>query len=406
MLVSSRLIRISSEDLGNGNGDVGRILFIKGLQEADSGRYTCTAVYTSSQRLETSVNLTTIGLSLFPSLFSFTYFSIMFMIFSSLLIILVTDLNSWNHLGGCSGSAIGHLRTTVQGSLCCACQPPRYHRLAEERTSFLDQYVNPWFLNIIIPFRLVSSFFPLSYLCTIIIISLPTTIEIVNFQSSNAMVNIDQYFWAWQLGTMRVGRRLFLLLLQRSSLFSSCESGSKKSFICMWFGCDRKERKSLSTSFALCHVVLDVYRPSWIKTPPFLFPSRAVPLGRLIIPTKRRKRRCLICMLRLEAAIRPPPGRTQTSSGDVIYPRRSSPLRGFLLGNNFQFVCVGDAGEKERGTEERKRKRKRIKQLQRSCEWLGVRDSRCFPSFKRPANCKPTTTLMVSSSKQRRLEME
>jgi len=52
--------RISSEDLGNGNGDVGRILFIKGLQEADSGRYTCTAVYTSSQRLETSVNLTTI----------------------------------------------------------------------------------------------------------------------------------------------------------------------------------------------------------------------------------------------------------------------------------------------------------------------------------------------------------
>lgn len=66
MLVSSRLIRISSEDLGNGNGDVGRILFIKGLQEADSGRYTCTAVYTSSQRLETSVNLTTIGLSLFP----------------------------------------------------------------------------------------------------------------------------------------------------------------------------------------------------------------------------------------------------------------------------------------------------------------------------------------------------
>ena len=237
MLVSSRLIRISSEDLGNGNGDVGRILFIKGLQEADSGRYTCTAVYTSSQRLETSVNLTTIGLSLFPSLFSFTYFSIMFMKFLSLLIInsfLVTDLNSWNHLGGCSGSAIGHLRTTVQGALCCACQPPRYHRLAEERSSFLDQYVNPWFLNIIIPFRLVSSFFLLSCLCTIIIICLPTTIEIVNFQSSNVMVNIDQYFWAWQLGTMRVGRRLFLLLLlQRSSLFSSCEREARRaSFAC------------------------------------------------------------------------------------------------------------------------------------------------------------------------------
>jgi hypothetical protein len=78
MLASSRLIRISSEDLGNGNGDVGRILFIKGLQEADSGRYTCTAVYTSSQRLETSVNLTTIGLSLFPPLFLSLIFHLCF----------------------------------------------------------------------------------------------------------------------------------------------------------------------------------------------------------------------------------------------------------------------------------------------------------------------------------------
>lgn len=43
--------------------DVGRILFIKGLQEADSGKYTCSAVYTSSQRLEAHVNLTTIGQS-------------------------------------------------------------------------------------------------------------------------------------------------------------------------------------------------------------------------------------------------------------------------------------------------------------------------------------------------------
>ncbi|XP_046443418.1 fasciclin-2-like isoform X7 [Daphnia pulex] len=49
--------RISSEDLAS---DVGRILFIKGLQEADSGKYTCSAVYTSSQRLEAHVNLTTI----------------------------------------------------------------------------------------------------------------------------------------------------------------------------------------------------------------------------------------------------------------------------------------------------------------------------------------------------------
>ena len=52
-------IRISSEDLVS---DVGRILFIKGLQEADSGQYTCTAVYTSSQKLEARVNLTTIGM--------------------------------------------------------------------------------------------------------------------------------------------------------------------------------------------------------------------------------------------------------------------------------------------------------------------------------------------------------
>nr|CAH0111202.1 unnamed protein product [Daphnia galeata] len=49
--------RISSEELVS---DVGRILFIKGLQEADSGKYTCSAVYTSSQRLEAHVNLTTI----------------------------------------------------------------------------------------------------------------------------------------------------------------------------------------------------------------------------------------------------------------------------------------------------------------------------------------------------------
>ncbi|XP_046649181.1 fasciclin-2-like isoform X4 [Daphnia pulicaria] len=49
--------RISSEDLVS---DVGRILFIKGLQEADSGKYTCSAVYTTSQRLEAHVNLTTI----------------------------------------------------------------------------------------------------------------------------------------------------------------------------------------------------------------------------------------------------------------------------------------------------------------------------------------------------------
>jgi hypothetical protein len=54
----SWLFRISSEDLAS---DVGRILFIKGLQEADSGKYTCSAVYTSSQRLEAHVNLTTIG---------------------------------------------------------------------------------------------------------------------------------------------------------------------------------------------------------------------------------------------------------------------------------------------------------------------------------------------------------
>ena len=54
--------RISSEDLGS---DVGRSLFIKGLQEADSGRYTCAAVYTGSQRLEAHVNLTTIGELLF-----------------------------------------------------------------------------------------------------------------------------------------------------------------------------------------------------------------------------------------------------------------------------------------------------------------------------------------------------
>jgi len=49
--------RISSEDTGL---DAGRYLFIKGLQEADNGKYTCTGVYTSSQRLEASVNLTTI----------------------------------------------------------------------------------------------------------------------------------------------------------------------------------------------------------------------------------------------------------------------------------------------------------------------------------------------------------
>lgn len=57
-----RVSRISSEDLVS---DVGRILFITDLQEADSGKYTCTAVYTSSQRLEAHVNLTTIGTYVF-----------------------------------------------------------------------------------------------------------------------------------------------------------------------------------------------------------------------------------------------------------------------------------------------------------------------------------------------------
>ena len=36
-------------------------LFIKGLQNADNGRYTCAATYASTTPLEKTVNLTTIG---------------------------------------------------------------------------------------------------------------------------------------------------------------------------------------------------------------------------------------------------------------------------------------------------------------------------------------------------------
>ena len=63
------LCRIWSEKLVS---DVGNLI-IEELQDADSGKYTCSAVYTSSQRLEAHINLTTIGI--IQNYTSFLFFS-------------------------------------------------------------------------------------------------------------------------------------------------------------------------------------------------------------------------------------------------------------------------------------------------------------------------------------------